>query len=118
VTAAGLTVLKWIGYDIAFIIATWVLYLAVMTLAGNRDKLTGFARFIAYWIVLPIGLVCDALLNLHFCLLAWWRPRDVLLTGTLKRIRADLPAESRRRIVATFICGNLLNPFDPKGSHC
>lgn len=113
-----LTLLRWLAWDAAFIIATWVLYLAVMNLAGNRAELTGLAKWLAYGMVLPIGYACDIALNLHFCLFALWRPRDWLLTGTLQRIRADAAFDSRRRIVATFICANLLNPFDPKGTHC
>lgn len=111
-------ILRWIGYDIAFIVLCWVLYLAVMNLAGNRAELTGFARILAYWVVLPFGLLCDALLNLHFCLFTLRVPRDWLFTGTLQRIRREEAFDSRLRAAATFICGNLLNPFDPKGTHC
>ncbi len=95
---------------------TWVLYLAIMNLSGHRDSLRGFARFNAYCVVLPIGYLFDGALNLIVCGIFLRRPRDWLLTGTLKRyLNTD---NGWRCAVAAWVCTNLLNPFDPKGTHC
>lgn len=111
-----LTTLRWLSWDAAFIVATWVLYLAVMNLAANRRELTPVPKAIAYGIVLPIGYLCDAVLNLHFCVIVWRPPRDWLLTGTLKRTLNN--EQGWRESTAAWICGHLLDPFDPKGTHC
>lgn len=111
--------LRWLALDMAFIFATWLLYLAVMNLAVNRAKMTGVSRFLGYCVALPVGVFCDFLLNLHFCLVIGRRPRDWLLTGTLQRLRNTEPIGSKLEITAAWICTHLLNPFDmTKERHC
>ncbi len=102
------------AYAIALL--CWVLYLAIMNLAEHRDRLHPFAKFNAYCIVLPIGYVFDATLNLIVCLIFLRVPRDWLLTGTLKRTIAI--ENGWRCTIAAWICTHLLNQFDPKGKHC
>ena len=95
---------------------TWTLYLAIMNLSAHRDKLHGFAKFNAYCVVLPIGLALDAMLNLIVCFAFLRAPEDWLLTGTLKR--HIINDDGWRGKVAAWICTNLLDPFDPSGTHC
>lgn len=106
----------WIAGGYMLLVVTWVLYLAIMNLAEHRDRLHWFARINAYGIVLPIGYVFDAALNLLVCAIFLRWPRDWLLTGTLKRnIAVD---QGWRCATAAWICEHLLNQFDPKGKHC
>jgi len=102
--------------ELGFILGTWVLYLAVMNLAGNRAEMSRPVKLLAYGVILPIGYVCDAVLNLHFCLAVQRLPRDWLLTGTLKRTIAT--ESGWREAFAAWVCLHLLDPFDPKGRHC
>lgn len=111
-----LTIFRWIGFDLALIVITWGLFLAVMNLAGNREKMTPVPKAVAYGILLPIGYLCDATLNLHFCLIVWRWPRDWLLTGTLKRTLFN--ELGWRESLAAWICVHWLDPYDPKGKHC
>ena len=102
----------------ALVVLCWVLYLAIMNLAEHRHALHPVAKFHAYCVILPIGYVVDAVLNLLVCAIFLRRPRDWLLTGTLQRIRFMEPAGLWREAVACWVCEHLLNQFDPKGRHC
>ena len=109
----------WVGLAVyALFVVCWVLYLAIMNIAAHRQQLHPFAKFNAYLIVLPIGYMADAALNLIACVIFQRLPRDWLLTGTLKRIRNTEPSGSWREQLAAWICTHLLNQFDPKGTHC
>ncbi len=113
-----MVLLQWAAAGYALLIVTWVLYLAIMNIAAHRHALHPFARFNAYLVVLPIGYLADAALNLIACSIFLRRPRDWLLTGTLQRIRNTEPPGSWREGLAAWICTHLLNQFDPKGTHC
>ena len=102
----------------ALFVLCWVLYLAIMNLAEHRHALHPVAKFHAYAVILPIGYVVDALLNLLACLVFMRIPRDWLLTGTLKRMQNTEPSGSWREAAAGWVCAHLLNQFDPKGRHC
>ncbi len=102
----------------AIFVICWILYLAIMNLSRVRHDLHPFAKFNAYLIVLPIGYVFDAVLNLLACAIFMRLPRDWLLTGTLKRMQNTEPSGSWREATAAWICEHLLNQFDPKGKHC
>lgn len=100
----------------ALVVLCWVLYLAIMNLAEHRHALHPVAKFHAYFVILPVGYVVDALLNLLVCAIFIRVPRDWLLTGTLKRMIAT--DDGWRCATAAWICEHLLNQFDPKGKHC
>lgn len=100
----------------ALFVLCWILYLAIMNLAEHREKLHPVAKFHAYFVILPVGYVVDALLNLLVCAIFLRLPRDWLLTGTLKRMIAT--DDGWRCATAAWICEHLLNQFDPKGKHC
>lgn len=112
------TILLTLGAGYAMALLCWVLYLAIMNLAEHRHALHPVAKFHAYAIILPVGYVCDAVLNLLVCAIFLRVPRDWLLTGTLQRTRNTEPAGSWREITAAWVCTHLLNQFDPKGRHC
>jgi hypothetical protein len=119
VTAALLS-FSWqaLAFGYALFVICWVLYLAIMNIARVRDQLHPVAKFHAYCIILPVGYIADAMLNLLVCAIFLRPPRDWLLTGTLQRIRFTEPVNSWRETVAAWICTHLLNQFDPKGKHC
>jgi len=102
-------------YVLCFI--TWIFYLAAMNLIAHRDRLGAVAKIHGY-LVIGIGLVIDALLNVvfSFCVL-FDRPRAKLLTGTLQ-YHLYVGASPRRKAVALWLCTNLLDPFAPDGKHC
>ena len=100
----------------ALFVLCWILYLAIMNLAEHKDRLHPVAKFHAYFIILPVGYVLDALLNLLVCSIFLRTPKDWLLTGTLKRMIAT--DDGWRCATSAWICEHLLNQFDPKGKHC
>lgn len=100
----------------ALVVVCWVLYLAIMNLAEHRHALHPVAKFHAYAVILPIGYVIDALLNLMACAIFMRIPRDWLLTGTLKRMQNT--EDGWRGDVSAWVCAHLLNQFDLKGRHC
>jgi hypothetical protein len=100
----------------ALFVLCWILYLAIMNLAEHKDRLHPVAKFHAYFVILPVGYVVDALLNLMVCAIFLRIPRDWLLTGTLKRMIAT--DDGWRCATSAWICEHLLNQFDPKGRHC
>jgi len=101
-----------------FLVFGWVLYVAIMGLARERKRLHWFAKANAYCLILPVGYVWDAIMNLMVCAVLMRWPRDWLLTGTLQRLRYTEPAGSWREAVAAWICEHLLNQFDASGKHC
>ena len=111
-----MSIIAYILSAYAFVVLCWVLYIAIMSLAQRFESLHPVAKFNAYCIILPVGYAFDFVLNLAVCAVFLRRPRDWLLTGTLKRtINTD---DSWRADVAVWICTHLLNQFDPKGKHC
>jgi hypothetical protein len=96
----------------------WVLYLAVMCLKGARDA--GRLSKPVYYLSLPIlslGYFLDFLVNMFvmtFIMLEL--PREFLVTSRV--IRHKYQGAGYRKKVATWICDNLLDPFDPSGCHC
>ena len=111
-----MSVIYWMAGLYLFFVFGHVLYIAIMGLARIRHMLHPFVRFNAYCIILPVGYVWDAAMNLLVCLAFWRLPRDWLLTGTLKR--AINTEQNWRCDVAAWICDVCLNQFDPKGRHC
>ena len=116
-----MTVIFYVLVFYAFMLWCWSLYLSVMTLSQKRDQITNpWVRFFAYQ-VLAVGLFVDiALLNPLASLFVLadyphYEARCWKFTDTLKfqRVRGG-----RRGVIAAWMCENLLNPFDPKGTHC
>lgn len=99
----------------AFVVACWVMYLAIMALAPHRGSMSLFVKVHAY-ILLGAGYCMDLALNITASAILFLDvPRDWLFTGSLKYHKAQ---GGWRAKIASWICANLLNPFDPKGPHC
>lgn len=66
---------------------------------------------------LVVGYAFDIISNLTLaCFVFADIPREWLVTGRLKRYMAG--KDGYRKRVATFLCQQVLNMFDPKGEHC
>lgn len=96
-------------------LATWTLYIAIMSLKERLETLHPVARFNGYVMLFLFGYPLDALCNIAASFIIFQRPpKDWLFTGTLKYwIASD---DKRREKRAAWICEHLLNPFDP--GHC
>jgi len=111
-----MTVVLMVIGGIYLFVVTWVLYLAVMNLRRNRDKLTPAAKVIAYPVAF-IGVLVDAVFNIILGTLFFLElPKEWLFTHRLERhIKESL---GYRKRFARWFCVNLLDPFDPDGVHC
>lgn len=107
-----------LGGSLAGAYATWVFYLAVMTLirARKAGTLPPVALAVAYPVV-AVGLLFDFALHIVVgTVLFWERPREWLLTQRLSRlIKTDY---GWRGDLAMWMCSTLLDAFDPAGRHC
>ncbi len=102
-------------FTITLMFVTWTFFLAVMHLRIIRDTI-GFTRWniVPAYAVLVLGLVLDFTLMLVMSVWLLDLPRELLLTGKLKRlIKTDM---GWRGDVSEWICQNFLVPAD-KG-HC
>lgn len=103
---------------LALVPLTWVLYLAIMSLyrAKSEGKLSTAAKAMGYPF-LALGYLSDFLLNLTVGTVLFLElPREVLLSPRVARHK--LEGKGYRKVVAAYICDNLLDPFDPSGCHC
>ena len=102
---------------IGSVYALWVLYLASMNLIRARDA--GLLPRAAYVLGLPIvaaGVLLDALVNVTVCTLLFAElPREWLVTERVTRLERS---GGWRQVVASWVCHNLLDNFDPSGKHC
>lgn len=99
-----------------FSLGCWVLYVAAMNFkrvydAGQAGRFARFNGRIVWFIAQPI----DLLLNILWSILLLDFPRELLLSPKLKRLKKEGGWRGR---IATFVCRELLNPFDPDGKHC
>lgn len=99
-----------------WLLLCWVLYISVMAFRAQRDNLHPLVKAHAY-VVLGIGLAFDLILTVVIgSVLFLAPPKDLTLTGRLKRHRAE---GGWRGNVAGWLCTNLLNPFTgDKEGHC
>ncbi len=100
----------------AFVLFTWLFYLAIMHLKVVRHDLYWFATVNAY-VLLVVGLVMDVILNVVVgSALFAERPREWLLTARLKRHKYYGSRNSWRYKLAMWICEHFLEQFDE--GHC
>lgn len=94
----------------------WVFYIAAMGLIPKlrAGEIPLAVRPMAYTAVLMAVLI-DVCITLLLSLLLWDLPREPLLTGKLKRLKANGGWRGR---VAEWVCRDCLNPFDKTGEHC
>lgn len=105
---------------------TWVIYVAVMNIKRVRDSgVKLHPATLAFCLVAAvIGGVLDFYLNvILFTVLSLQLPKQWTVSKRLQTYHR-LPApptnwrERWRYALASWVCGNLLSPFDPSGEHC
>ena len=102
-------------YSALLIWATWIFYLAIMSLRRHKDQMSLPAKIIGYP-TLFVGVVLDVLINwLVGTVVFVAMPKELLLTARLKR---HIREGGWRATMARWVCHNFLNVFDPGGSHC
>lgn len=109
-----MTIILWILGIYFFTLFCWVLYVAAMNFSRVKAKLGRFALINGY-VVWTLAQPIDVALNLLWSILLLDFPRELMLSGKLKRLKAR---GGWRGKVATFVCAELLNPFDSDGKHC
>lgn len=99
------------------ILGFYTLYLAIMALyRGHLANTLSMAAKVLGYPILAIGLLVDVVMNITlFSVLFADIPREWLVTTRLKR---HINKSGYRGFLASFICHNLLSPFDPTGDHC
>lgn len=104
------------GSGLLALYALWVCFLAVMNLRRAREagRLARTTLLLAAP-VLIIGFVGDVLVNLGICTLLFVDPPREWTTSA--RLTRYLPRDDWRASVALWVALNLLDPFDPSGSH-
>jgi hypothetical protein len=103
---------------IALVPATWLLFLGIMSLQRARDAgtLSKTVTYIAE-VVLLVGYLFDFALNFFVGTFLFMElPKEFLLSPRVARLKKT--GTGYRQIVASWICTNLLDPFDPSGCHC
>lgn len=94
----------------------WVFYVASMGLLPRiRAKELAKWTLPSAYLAVFVGLVLDMTVNLLASIILLDFPRDLLLTGKLKRLKRG---KGWRAKVAKYICEDCLNFFDPTGYHC
>lgn len=94
---------------------TWGMYLSVMNLMEEKEKLTLTTKCFAYPMAV-IGLLADFIYNITVGTIMFMElPKDWLLTMRLDR---HLDDKSWRGDVARWACIQFLDPFAPNGRHC
>lgn len=96
----------------------WALYVLIMGIyrAKLDGRLTGVLLFLS-WPWYMLGLTVDFISQMTIATLVFMDlPRELLVTTRLQRYMREGPGW--RRSVAGWVCDNLLDVFDPTGSHC
>ncbi len=110
-----LTALYVIAGVIVFTFFTWGMYLSVMNLMRVKETLSTETKFFAYPLA-AVGVIADFLYNIVIGTVLFLEPpREWLLTARLKR---HLGEDGYKGNLARWLCRHLLDPFDPKGTHC
>lgn len=106
-----------------FLYAFWLVYVLVMGI--YRTYLAGrltWAMFVLGFPFVIIGGLMDMLSNATVAtLVCWQRPHEWFVTQRFEKyLRFESPTglDLWRYNVAKWVCGHLLNPFDPDGNHC
>jgi hypothetical protein len=98
--------------------ALWILFLAVMSLKRAQDagNLSLPAKYLGFPL-LAIGYILDFAANVFpFSWIVWDFPEEWTVSAHLTRLLKE--GNPYQKIVCGWICKNLLNAFDPSGSHC
>jgi hypothetical protein len=101
-----------------YIYSFWVVYIGVMGIyrAYLDKRLSSFILYLLYPFVL-LGIAMDVFANLVIAPIVFLDlPKELLVTTRL--IRYKINDKGWRGLLADKICRNLLDVFDPTGSHC
>jgi hypothetical protein len=112
------SVLAFLFFSVTSFYTLWIFYLALMNLdrAKGNGTLTSTALYLGYPL-LGVGYALDIFLNLTVCTILFLEvPRELTVTSRLSRHILD--QTGYRKLVALWMCTNLLNTFDPSGTHC
>jgi hypothetical protein len=94
----------------------YTLYLAAINLYENRHE-TSTAVLVIASPMLLLMLLCDFAMQMTLAVVIFLDlPRELLVTGRLKRYRAQ--GSGWRWHAATIVCERGLNPFAPTKKHC
>lgn len=105
-------------YVLAFLWAFWAIYVLVMGIyrAHLAKRLTPVTLALSLPFV-ALGYVMDVLANVTIASVVFIEtPREMLVTDRLKRHIEQ--GNGWRQSLASYICDNLLDVFDPSGNHC
>lgn len=106
-------IIKYFVLTLLILSFTYVYYVAVMSLKRKWDQLSTRAKIAAAPQII-IGFVLNFILNLLASPIFLELPREMGLTGRLKRHRRK--GSGYRLRLADSLCENWLNPFDD--GHC
>jgi hypothetical protein len=111
----------WPLWAFAFMNATLLMFLAIMSLKSARDagKLDHISRpiYLLFEVYAVVGVVLDVILQITIGTLIFVElPREPLFTGRCERHEAD-DGDGWRKSLAFWLCHNLLDPFQ-QGGHC
>lgn len=110
-----MNILFWVLAPVIFTWYCWGMYLAVMALLREKERLSVETKVFAYPLV-AVGYVSDVVLNVVIGSVIFLEPpREFVLTKRVSRLNN---LDTWRGKVARWICLHLLDPFDPKGHHC
>ena len=116
-----MTILETLGFYIGLIYATWLFFLAVMSLlsARNNGKLTKASEILAVPMLI-VGWLLDFSLNMCATPVFFDLPHEWLLTIRCDRylsIANPTGLNKYQQKFARLLCQNLLDPFQ-SGGHC
>lgn len=110
-----LTMLYVLLGSLLFTFWTWGAYLSVMNLMRVKETMTWETKLFAYPLAF-VGVLSDFIYNVIIGTVLFLElPREWLLTARLKRHLNDNDFQGS---IARWLCRHLLDPFDPKGTHC
>lgn len=113
----GLTWAELTGAAILFLWLFWGAYVLVMGIyrAHLANRLT-WVTYCLGGLYVVIGIVMDVAANLLIASIVFWeRPHEWLVTTRLIRLKKS---NEWRGKLARWVCANLLDVFDPVGTHC
>jgi hypothetical protein len=104
------------GY--ASLLVFYVLYIAAVNIYRDWDTLAGWLQAVLFF-PMALFVIFDIVANLIAATVVFWDfPREAMVTQRLARYRGDAWPAGRRKTVATVLCTQALNPFDPTKKHC
>jgi len=106
-------------YAYAFLLVFYTLYIAAINLYRDWSYLPLWLKLLSWPIPVVMVIFFDIPVNLTIGSLFFLdMPEEFTLSDRLARYRTSGTAPGWRKTVATVICTQALNPFDPTKHHC